>query len=201
MELHHGELREVLAAYDDESIDHIVTDPPYDEDALDLWHDLAKSASRVLKPGGVLAAYSGQYFLADVFDVLGEHLQYFWQFVVTHEQPNYFIKYDIGISYKPVVVFGKPPLGRPDRQVHDVIDIGTRSKANHDWQQPVIEASALIEALTEPNDTVLDPMCGSGTVGVAALRSDRRTVLVDADETAVETARERVGEVIGDATG
>ena len=35
VQLHHGEFQEVLAAYDDESIDHIVTDPPYNEDALE----------------------------------------------------------------------------------------------------------------------------------------------------------------------
>jgi len=43
---------------------------------------------------------------------------------------------------------------------------------------------------------VCDPMCGSGTFGVAALRSNRHAVLIDVDKEAVEKARERVGEVV-----
>jgi 16S rRNA G966 N2-methylase RsmD len=198
VELHHGEFRAVLEEYDDESIDHIVTDPPYDEDALSLWRQLATVAERVLKPGGLLIAYSGQFFLPDVFETLGGELEYLWQFVVTHEQPNYFIKHDIGIKYKPVVVFGKPPVGRPGRQMHDVIDAGGMEKEDHEWQQSVIEASELIEGLTEPNQIVCDPMCGSGTFGVAALRSNRRAVLIDVDQEAVAKTRERVSEVVLD---
>jgi site-specific DNA-methyltransferase (adenine-specific) len=194
----HGDFQEVLADRPAESIDHIVTDPPYDEDALSLWENLAAEAARVLTPGGLLVAYSGQYYLPEVFKTLGDDLTYLWQFVVTHEQPNYFIKHDIGIKYKPVLVFGKEPVGRPERQMHDVIDTGSREKTDHDWQQPVIEAAELIDGLTEPNDTVCDPMCGSGTFGVAALRSGRQAVLIDTDEEAVRTTRERVSEVVSD---
>jgi 16S rRNA G966 N2-methylase RsmD len=198
VEVHHGDFATVLGEYEGESIDHIVTDPPYDEDALSLWRQLATVAERVLKPGGLVIAYSGQAFLPDVFETLGGGLEYLWQFVVTHEQPNYFIKHDIGIKYKPVLVFGKPPVGRPGRQMHDVIDGGEMEKEDHEWQQPVIEASELIEGLTEPDQTVCDPMCGSGTFGVAALRSDRRAVLIDVDEEAVAKTRERVSEVVLD---
>jgi len=82
--------------------------------------------------------------------------------------------------------------------VDDVIDGGEMEKEDHEWQQPVIEASELIEGLTEPDQTVCDPMCGSGTFGVAALRSNRRAVLIDVDEKAVAKTRERVGEVVLD---
>jgi len=36
-----------------------------------------------------------------------------------------------------------------------------------------------IERYTRPGDVVLDPFCGSGMTGVAALRSERRAVLID----------------------
>lgn len=196
VEVHQGDFAAVLEDYDDESIDHIVTDPPYNEGALSLWRQLATVAERVLKPGGLLIAYSGQFFLPDVFETLGGELEYLWQFVVTHEQPNYFIKHDIGIKYKPVVVFAKPPAGRPNRQMHDVISTGEMEKGEHEWQQSVIEASELIEGLTEPNEIVCDPMCGSGTFGVAALRSNRRAVLIDIEEEAVAKTRKRVSEVV-----
>ncbi|MBI1878957.1 MAG: hypothetical protein HYR94_12195 [Chloroflexi bacterium] len=37
----------------------------------------------------------------------------------------------------------------------------------------------LIEHYTEPGDLVLDPFCGSGMTGVAALRTQRRPILID----------------------
>jgi len=39
-------------------------------------------------------------------------------------------------------------------------------------------------------------MCGSGTTGVAALRKERRTLLVDVDEDAVMTTRRKIAEVL-----
>jgi len=35
-------------------------------------------------------------------------------------------------------------------------------------------------------------MCGSGTIGVVAQRLERKSVLIDRDEEAIETARKKV---------
>jgi len=198
VDIHHGDFGDVLAEYDDESIDHIVTDPPYGEDYLPVWDALGEVAARVLKPGGFLVAYSGQYLLPQVMNMLSEHLEYYWQFVTLDDEPTFFIKKRIGIRYKPVVVFCKPPAEPFDKQAHDVIAAGDREKEHHEWEQPVEKAAALVTAVSEPNDCICDPMCGSGTTGVAALSEHRRAVLVDHDEEAVRTARERLSEVVSD---
>jgi DNA modification methylase len=49
-------------------------------------------------------------------------------------------------------------------------------------------AARLIEALSKPGKTVLDPFCGSGTVLVEARRLGRRALGVDANPLAVELA-------------
>ncbi|KKL23965.1 hypothetical protein LCGC14_2420110, partial [marine sediment metagenome] len=46
-----GDFREVLALPKN-SVDFIFTDPPYDEESIPLYGDLAKLGARVLKPGG-----------------------------------------------------------------------------------------------------------------------------------------------------
>jgi len=79
---------------------------------------------------------------------------------------------------------------------HDVIEGGGREKSDHEWQQATAEAADLIDQLTEPNDRILDPMCGSGTTGVAALEQNRRVHLIDRDADAVEAARRRCADVI-----
>ncbi len=48
------------------SIDLIFTDPPYNQESVPLYGDLAKLAQRVLKPGGSLITFIGQAALFDV---------------------------------------------------------------------------------------------------------------------------------------
>lgn len=195
--VHHGDFVGVLSEYDDGSLDHIITDPPYDEDALSLWSDLAAVAADKLTDGGYLVAYSGQSYLPQVYDTLTDELEYIWQLVVTHESAGKHPYHSIGIGHKPVLLFGKETSGYRDSLIsRDVIDIGDQEKDDHEWQQSVIEAEQLIEWVTEPNDLICDPMCGSGTTGVAALRKERRTLLIDVDEDAAMTTRRKIAEVL-----
>lgn len=73
-----GDFRQGCKRLADDSVDLIVTDPPYPKQYLPLWADLARVAARVLKPGGFLVAYSGQIHLATMMMMLSEHLTYYW---------------------------------------------------------------------------------------------------------------------------
>jgi len=192
----HGDFADVLEGSTAE-YDHIITDPPYDEDAVTEWEKVATVAADVLKPGGLLVAYSGKYHLPAVYEALQSELEYFWQCVVVHEGGGARVwPRNIRTNYKPVLVFAKPPVEKLDGLGHDVIDGGGREKDDHEWQQATAEAVDLIDQLTEPNDRILDPMCGSGTTGVAALEQNRRVHLIDRDADAVEAARRRCADVI-----
>jgi DNA modification methylase len=61
-------------------------------------------------------------------------------------------------------------------------------------QKPIALLTRFIEAATLPGALVLDPMCGSGTTGVACLQLGRSFVGIDASEQAIAVARERLGE-------
>lgn len=54
---------------------------------------------------------------------------------------------------------------------------------------PVEALTSLIEHYTEPGDTVVDPFCGSGMTGVAALLTGRHAVISDLSPAAVHIAR------------
>jgi len=79
---------------------------------------------------------------------------------------------------------------------HDVIEGKGKEKDDHEWQQALDESERLIDRLTEPNDLILDPMCGSGTTGVAAVKKQRRVHLIDRDPDAVDSARRRCADVL-----
>ena len=78
----------------------------------------------------------------------------------------------------------------------DVWEIAAESarRVNHPAPFPVELAQRLIKLYTFENDLVLDPMMGSGTTLVAAVKEARRPVGYDTDEGYVETARHRVAE-------
>jgi predicted methyltransferase len=62
----------------DESIDAIITDPPYDESILPLCEQLAEQALWLLKPGGSLLVMVGQYRLPDVLYRMSQVIDYYW---------------------------------------------------------------------------------------------------------------------------
>lgn len=70
--------------------------------------------------------------------------------------------------------------------------VGRNEQTGHPSQKPVTVMLPLIEMATRPGDTVLDPMCGSGTTGVAAYRLGRNSILCDMSTEYMEIARSRV---------
>jgi ParB-like chromosome segregation protein Spo0J len=192
VETYHGDFREVLAGHDGQ-IDHIITDPPYDEDAVELWDALGEVAAEVLPEGGFVVAYSGKAHLPAIHDVLTDHLNYYWQGIVRHSGPGAKIfSRKLRTGYKPILVYQKGDLAPQESFVSDVIEGTGREKGDHDWQQAEGEAAELIERFTDTADTICDPMCGSGTIGVACKRLKRRAVLIEREEDAIETARGKV---------
>lgn len=178
-----GDFRTVLEAIAPESVDIIVTDPPYMAEALDLWADLAIVASRILVPGGILVALSGKISLPEVIQRLRSHLQYGWVYNSPVPGPSTrILARHIAQEWKPWLAFSKGPWpsGRIDWHP-DVLDGGPLSKTRYRWEQSDAPAIQLIHFLCPGNGLVIDPFMGTGTYGVAALRAGRRFVGVEVD--------------------
>jgi site-specific DNA-methyltransferase (adenine-specific) len=62
----------------------------------------------------------------------------------------------------------------------------------HTTQKPLPLMLELVELFTDPGDIILDPFCGSGTTGVAALRLGRRFIGIEKDAKYAAVARERI---------
>lgn len=80
-EIIHGDFTEICKDFADNSIDCIITDPPYDKPSLHLYSDLAKLASRILKPGGFCVVYAGKMYLKTIRNSLSKHLNYIWDYI------------------------------------------------------------------------------------------------------------------------
>ena len=67
-------------------------------------------------------------------------------------------------------------------------------KAEHPTQKPIEVMTWIIEKTTKPGDVILDPYMGSGTTGVAAVRTRRRFIGIELDPDYFTIASRRIVE-------
>lgn len=70
--------------------------------------------------------------------------------------------------------------------------VGRGEQTGHPAQKPLSVIEPLLLMATRPNDTVLDPMCGSGTTGEACLRLHRHAILCDSSPEYLAVTSERI---------
>jgi len=83
--------------------------------------------------------------------------------------------------------FPTDSIKREGRQMRSVWAIGTPKRnekefGKHPTQKPVALLDRIIRSSTKQGDIVLDPFCGSGTTGVAAISLGCKFVGIDTDE-------------------
>lgn len=188
-----GDFRSVGQQVPDASVDLIFTDPPYDEAASALFDDLAQFAARVLKPGGILLTYSGQLHLPQIYAAMGQHLQYMWTCAIGHGGgANWIRKWHLLNQWKPILMYGRPPIKRWWANSFADYVIGGKEKADHEWQQALGEALHYIQAVCPPSGVVCDPFLGSGTTALAAKRLGMQYIGIEKDPATAAKARIKV---------
>ncbi len=199
--LHH------LAKLDDNSIDCVLTDPPYlidykdragrtiANDSNDEWvSPLFEELYRVLKDDSFCIAFCAlpslvafmQAGLDSGFRSIG---QLIWPKRYASSQ------YHLAFRHEQALVFAK---GRPDKPDHALPTIQKWSYTGnelHPTQKHTDILKVLIEHFTEEGNLVLDPFCGSGSTLVAAKELDRHYIGMELNDTYVNTARERLDHV------
>lgn len=188
-----GDFRTACLDLEPDSVDVIITDPPYPREYLGLFGDLAETAARVLKPGGSLLAMVGQSYLPEVMALTLPHLAYHWMvaYLTPGGQSVQLWQRQVNTFWKPVLWFVKGEYA--GAWVGDVAKSETNDndKRYHQWGQSESGMRDLVGRFTRPGDLVLDPMMGAGTTGVAAVSMGRRFIGVDIepDKVALATGR------------
>ena len=191
-----GDFRTALSDLTPGSVDAVITDPPYPREFLPLWSDLAEHAAKWLRPGGVLAAMSGQIHLPEVVGRLSEHLDYWWtvSYLTPGGQAVQVFPRKVNTFWKPVLIY-RNGAGPDPEWFGDVAksDVNDNDKRLHHWGQSESGMADLVKRLTRPGELVLDPFMGAGTTGVAALALQRRFIGCEIKAVDYTTAAGRLG--------
>jgi site-specific DNA-methyltransferase (adenine-specific) len=93
--------------------------------------------------------------------------------------------------------FPKDGLKAPGKQMRSVWSIPTpppseKTMGKHPTQKPLELLDRIILASTNADDLILDPFCGSGTTGLAAVRLGRRFIGIEKDPQYLQLAQRRI---------
>jgi site-specific DNA-methyltransferase (adenine-specific) len=102
--------------------------------------------------------------------------------------------YHYRARYEFILFFEKGKRRLNDLGIADVISV-PRIRNGYPAEKPADVAEVLIGQSSQPGDVVADPFMGSGSVGVAAVRTGRRFIGNDLNPEAVRIAAQRLGEL------
>jgi len=196
-----GDIRGGFLEVPDNSVDFIVTDPPYPKEYIPLYESLSLLASRVLKDGGSLLCMCGQSYLNEVMAELCKHLNYHWTLCYLTpggQSPQLWAK-KTNTFWKPIIWLTKGKYAGD--LVGDVIKTppNENDKRYHEWGQSIAGFNELLQKFTYPGQTIFDPFLGGGTTAICAIKSGRRFIGADISQGCLDTTRNRVNEVMNDA--
>lgn len=194
--IHHCSVADIPV--DDESVDCIITDPPYPREHLPVYDDLARTAQRILKPGGSCFVMVGQSWLPEVMRALSSHLSYQWTlaYLTPGGQAVQVWPRKVNTFWKPILWFVKGSYAGD--WIGDVAQsrVNDNDKRFHHWGQSESGMADLVRRASRPGDLVVDPFIGGGTTAVVALDLDRRFIGCDIDEACVSASLQRINGVL-----
>lgn len=187
-----GDFRGLIKELPDNSIDLVLTDPPYPKEFLPLWLDLSKESARVLKPGGFLIAYSGTCHLPKVIESLGTYMDYYYMISLYHKGgtgQNFSV--NMWDRVKPILIYYKEPKTKQETWIENFMESPIPDKTMHEWGQSVEPFEKLLEIFSKTNDKVLDPFMGAGVVGEACAKTNRNFIGYELEEKYFNIVKER----------
>ncbi len=194
-----GDLKSVGSEVADDSVDWIITDPPYPAEYLNCFTVLGEFAARVLKPGGSLICMVGQSYLPAIMERLMESLEYHWvlAYLTPGGQAVQLWDRNVNTFWKPLLWLTKGEY-RGD-WIGDVCKsaVNDNDKQFHDWGQSESGMRDIVERFTRQCDVICDPFCGGGTTGRVSVETGRQFIGIDIDAESIKTTRKRCAEACG----
>jgi site-specific DNA-methyltransferase (adenine-specific) len=206
-ELWLGDCREIAPTLGE--VDHIITDPPFGE--------VTHAGARTLSPRGAVlvdfASITAERFVDDcrMWCAMARRwviMTCEWRHAATIEaaglplvrlgvwvKPNgapQFTGDRPGTGWEAVALLHRAGRKRWNGGGHHAVWQYNRVAGEHPTQKPLPLVARWVADFTDEGEAVLDPFCGSGTTGVAAVTAKRRFIGIELDPTHFATACRRI---------
>ena len=187
---------------EDNSVDLILTDPPYPIEFLPLWQDMFEIAERILKPSAFLVTYANHQNLDEIFK-LPNNLKYYWTFRLNFEAPAIrpiAMGRNLIATWKPVLIYQKLPFKKIEETIEDQVKEYTpfnykeRDMHTENWGQSIGKFEYLIDKFSKPNDLIFEPFAGTGTTLIAAQHMKRKCIGTEIEEKYIDLIKGRLNE-------
>lgn len=209
--IHHGDCLDVLPTLPSESVDFVLTDPPYLVGYQGRWDSDLKVIVGDENPDWLRPAFLEiwRVMKADTCCVSfygWPHVDTFlgiWKEIgfrpVSHLA---FVKRQWGLGrftrsgHETAFLLAKGHPPKPAVAISDVFDWHRDETALHPNQKPVASMAAILHAYCPPNGIVLDPFMGSGSTLRAAKNLDMRAIGIEIEEGYCKKATARMAQGI-----
>jgi len=222
-QLQNADVRDVLPSMPAESVDLIVTDPPYGigfdgnryetdkhdeltgDDDTELMMSVAGELARVLKPDRHAYVFCRWDTLPAVLESYGDHFEIDTTIVWDKDEGGHGMGDldDWAPRHEMIVKCskGSRPLQTDSRSPNVIRQQDVRftdDPNDHPTQKPTPLLEALIEASSVKGEVVFDPFGGVHSTAVAAVRKDRRAVSVESNVEFHTKGRDRIRDLLDD---
>ena len=206
-----GDCFELLKDIPDESVDMILTDPPYGmnfqsshrktkyekikgDSNLDWLDDFVNEIYRVSKPNTAHYVFCSFHHI-DKFKQAIER-KFKIKNILTWVKNNTSmgdLKGDFAPKTEFIIFFHKGRRLINGRRDPNVLEFKKTQNQLHPTQKPVDMTEYLIEKFSDEGDLILDPFMGSGTTGIACINTNRNFIGMELDVSYFEVAKGRIG--------
>jgi len=202
-QLHHGDCLDVMAGMVAESVDCVVTDPPYgiaisrNSNKFGVATDRSRKASSHTWDDTIPGAEVFSEMFRVSMDQIIFGFNYFMEYL--HSSPCYIVWDKRGsmpyVPFTPTEIAWTSFDRMPKKYTvvnHGFIKDSPEDRTVHPTQKPLLLMEHIVRDFTRPGDTILDPFMGSGTTGVACGHLGRRFVGIELDEGYFKIAEKRI---------
>jgi adenine-specific DNA-methyltransferase len=198
-----GNCIEVLRTLPAQSVDFVLTDPPYiarykdrtersvpNDDNAAWLRPAFREIYRLMKPDTFCISFYG-WPKVDLFmnawKASGLRPRAHFVFPKRYASGKSVVEYRHEQAF--LLAKGEP---KPNSIIGDVLDWRYTGNNFHPTQKPLIVLRPLIEAFSKPGQLILDPFAGSGSTAVAATQLGRRYLAIELNEEYCTIARDRI---------
>ena len=224
----------MLKSIADESIDLIVTDPPYNlnkdyemtkdylefEEYLNFSRQWLQECKRVLSKTGTIYVFMGMRYISYIFSIMEQEMGLHFNSWITWyytqgigKTKGFSPRHDDILMFtkdKKNFTFNLDAIRIPQKYYRKVnnmrganpgnvwefshIHYCNNNRCKHPTQKPEGLYERMILASSKPNDVVLDPFLGSGTLLRVCQQTNRKGIGIDINKNYIDMARNRLRE-------